>query len=372
MIQFLGMLLLVRLVDPYEREPMAVVGLMALWGATFAVAIGLGGNEFVVQRLPVETERVFGAALSAPLVEEFGKGAALLVAFLFSRYAAERFGTFEFDGVTDGIVYGAAIGLGFAFTENVFYFMRSLEGQAELQEAVKVFNARAGFLGLGSLGHAVYTGTFGAGLGLATWSWRRRDRIAFPVLGFIAAVLMHATYNGLAQLLLTARFGLREVAAYFECTSIPGCSLAGYRRIEEAASGSFAIAQVLDKVFLVAFGFGLVLWIRYQRRVIREELMESAEAGLFPAKEADVLVRFWRRSRWYSHLWRRGRYEEWRLLRTMHAYMIDLALTKRRLRRTGPEGRWRRVDELWKRIREIRVAISPASGTVGTVHVRVP
>lgn len=357
----LGLILLIRLADPFEREPLGVVALMTLWGGTAAVGIGLAGNHAIATLLPARTDEVFGAALTAPLVEEFGKGLALVMAFAVSRAAARRFGTIGLDGVTDGIVYGAAVGIGFAFTENIFYFMQSLAGRGGLREAMDVFTARAGFLGLGAVGHAMYTATFGAGLGLATWSWRRRHKIGLPAAGFFVAVLMHACYNGLAQLVLSLRYGFSTVAVYYTCLAQPGCVLSGpEKEVGGAAPGALRIADAVDKAFLIAFVVGVVLWIRYQRRVIREELTETAEAGLIPLKEAEILTTYGRRTRWYLHVLRRGKVEHWRILRSMHALMIDLALTKHRLRRTGPEGRWQRVDDLWRRIRALRrAAVTP-------------
>src|SRR3712207_4220500 len=98
---------------------------MAAWGATGAMAISKVGNEIVLGSLPPAVREVFGPAISGPLVEEPAKGLALLVAFLLSYLAAKLFGFLELEGVTDGIVYGAAVGLGFAFTEDLFYLLNT-------------------------------------------------------------------------------------------------------------------------------------------------------------------------------------------------------------------------------------------------------
>ena len=59
----------------------------------------------------------WAAAIVAPTNEEFYKTIGLLVLFLI----ASR----EFDGVMDGLVYGAMIGLGFQAVENVQYFIEA-------------------------------------------------------------------------------------------------------------------------------------------------------------------------------------------------------------------------------------------------------
>src|SRR4029077_17877618 len=52
-------------------------------------------------------------AFSAGILEELAKGSAVLLLFLVMRN--------EFDDVVDGIVYGAAVGLGFNFMESISY-----------------------------------------------------------------------------------------------------------------------------------------------------------------------------------------------------------------------------------------------------------
>lgn len=134
--QTVAFILLIRFLDLYEREPLLYLAFMALWGGTVAVvAVALLNGAigtFLSSALSPEASAVFGPAISAPLVEELAKGMALGIAFQASYWWSRRFGGLEFEGVTDGIVYGAAIGLGFAFTENVVFFLTSAsqEGSA--------------------------------------------------------------------------------------------------------------------------------------------------------------------------------------------------------------------------------------------------
>src|ERR1044072_10010344 len=114
------------------------------------------------------------------------KGLALVIAFLTARWAGRRLGVFEFDGVTDGIVYGACVGIGFAFTEDLYYFFREARNSG-VGEALSVFVDRRDFFGPAMLRHGIWTATFGAGLGAATRSrtWRGRD--GWPPPGRAAA-----------------------------------------------------------------------------------------------------------------------------------------------------------------------------------------
>src|SRR5918994_7737764 len=121
LIQAVVFLLLLRFLDLYEREPLSVLALMAAWGAVGGAILSTAGNEAIAALLPPKIEAGLGSAISGPLVEECAKGLALVAAFVLSHWAFERFGFLEFEGVTDGIVYGAAVGLGFAFTEDLLY-----------------------------------------------------------------------------------------------------------------------------------------------------------------------------------------------------------------------------------------------------------
>lgn len=62
-------LLLVRFLDLYEREPLAAVFTMFLWGAIGAAVLASVGNEALQNELPRDVETVYGAAISAPVVE---------------------------------------------------------------------------------------------------------------------------------------------------------------------------------------------------------------------------------------------------------------------------------------------------------------
>lgn len=132
LIQAVLFLLLIRFLDLYEREPLALI--------------------------------------------------VLVVAFAVSYLVAWHFGNLQFYGLTDGIVYGAAVGLGFSFAEDIFYFFK-FAAEGSLGEGLNVYLERVDFFGVGSLGHAVYTGTFGAGLGLATRSRSWILKGLFPLHG---------------------------------------------------------------------------------------------------------------------------------------------------------------------------------------------
>lgn len=329
-VQTIVFLFLIRLTDLYEREPMSALGLMALWGAVGATALSAVGNAALSGLLAPDMEFIFGQAIYSPIVEELAKGSALVAFVILSVRARGRFGIPQFEGPTDGIVYGAAVGLGFAFTEDVLYLLAGA-AQAGTGEGIVTYLSRRDFFGVSMLHHAIYSAAFGVGLGVATWSRRTLPRIAFPVLGLLVGILLHAVNNGLVRFVLYLRHGPQLTAAY----------LSGL--LDHSAAASFsaeardlvAIVRAIDYVLIAAFAASVLVWLRYQRRVISEELIEEAEIGLISRTELDLLPRYWLRSRWYWQLIRTGQWERWRLLKRIHNELVDLALLKRRSVRKG-------------------------------------
>ena len=351
LVQSILFLLLIRFLDLYEREPLSILAIMAVWGAVGAGALSSLGNALVsqlVNLLSPEVEIAFGAAISAPLVEETTKGAALVVVFALSYLAARRFGGLEFNGVTDGIVYGAAIGLGFSFGEDILYFLiYTVEGG--LESGLEVYRTRVDFLGVGQLGHAVMTGIFGAGLGLATWSRSWLAKIFFALLGLGIAMSIHAVHNGLMGLILVLRFGLVDTAAWLGGT---GVQQALAQQMEATANSAALLVKVLDHAFAATFFLSICLWLLYQRRVIWAELAEEVDTGLISREEWEIMPRYWRRSRWYWQVLWSGKVEQWRVLRRVHNELVDLAFLKWRVRRMG--GDLDSVERLRRRIQNLR------------------
>lgn len=328
-VQTVLLLLAIRFLDPYEREPISVVALMALWGAVGATTLSAVGNVSFDELLPPDVTEVFGTSIYVPAVEEVAKGIALVAFLVISLRARGRFGVPRFEGITDGIVYGAAIGLGFAFTEDVLYLLLSAS-QGGLERGFVTYLSRRDFFGLGMLHHAIYTATFGAGLGLATWRRRGVSRMLLPVLGLGMAILLHAVNNGAVQLALTLRYGLEKTHQYLVLgpTGIPEGP-----EMQSLARSAVSFVETFDYVLVVTFAAAIYLWLRYQRRVIAEELEEETSSGLISRTEWRLMPAYWKRSMWYLQLIRTGQWERWRLLKRIHNELVDLAFLKRRVKR---------------------------------------
>ncbi len=167
--------------DRYEPEP-AGYRLAALgWGAVAAVVLSFLAEQFLFG-LPGTNEFV-AAALGAPVVEELAKGLFFVAIIVFRRS--------EIDGLLDGIIYGALVGIGFAFVEDIVYYLQSLQAG---QLGVTFFLRGI----MGPFAHPLFTAATGIGIGIAVSSRRPVVRVLAPILGFLAAVLMHAIWNGSA------------------------------------------------------------------------------------------------------------------------------------------------------------------------------
>ena len=181
----LGVALVVGALDRYEREPPVMMIAAFLWGAIIAIPptlfieralnsalLSLQGALPGVGAGVAAIWLAAGQAATAGVTEELVKGAGLLALLLALRD--------EFDNVTDGVIYGALIGAGFAMVENTVYF--AVTPRAELGFLI------IGRIALGWLSHSTFTALFGAGLGYIRETRDRRVRWLAPIGGLLGAI----------------------------------------------------------------------------------------------------------------------------------------------------------------------------------------
>ncbi len=195
-------MVLIWLMDRYEREPFWLVSLNFLWGATGAIMfgiigsiiMGLGVSEFIYQFANKtdanDLNNIAGAVLVAPMVEESTKGAFLLLVAL-SR---------NFDGPVDGAVYGGSIGLGFGMTENFLYFLSYPTSYESLFFLIFIRTLFSALL------HCCTQATFGAAIGFAKFRGWGVKLLVVP-LGLFTAMFMHFTWNLTVSFESTALLG---------------------------------------------------------------------------------------------------------------------------------------------------------------------
>ncbi|WP_109212086.1 MULTISPECIES: PrsW family intramembrane metalloprotease [Microbacterium] len=241
-----GVLLAVRIVDRWEPEPRGLLVLAVAWGAIAAVGIALGVDLLlsIVFGPATGAREVLQAVVQAPVVEEFAKGLGVFLIFATARRA--------FDGPVDGIVYGALIGAGFAFTENIQYFAVSfIEGGAA--ETTGTFFLRGI---LSPFAHVMFTAVTGFALGLAARRGLSTGQAVGPwLVGLAGAIALHAFWNG------SAVFG-----------------------------DFFLLYLTLQVPLFIGFVLGIVALRREEARVTRRRLGDYAAAGWFTPQEVDMLA----------------------------------------------------------------------------------
>ena len=183
----------------------------------------------------------FVSAVSAPILEEATKGAAVLGILVFLRR--------EFDDVVDAIIYATFAAIGFAATENIrYYLIGGLQG--EMGQLFVLRGVLTPWL------HPLFTAMTGVGIGLAREHGARWARLVFPLAGFGAAVLLHACWNVLPML-----FG----------------------------SSATLLNLAIGILFALAFMVIIVVLVWRQGRIIREQLDDEVMIGNLTREECRLI-----------------------------------------------------------------------------------
>ncbi|MGZ4160404.1 MAG: glutamic-type intramembrane protease PrsW [Neobacillus sp.] len=156
--------------DEFESEPITVVLRTFLYGALLVFPI------MFIQHV-LETEHLFKAGLidaffNSSLLEEFFKWFILFYAI---------YPHVEFDEPFDGIVYGAAVSLGFATVENVFYLVSNGIGHAMTRALLPVSS------------HALFGVIMGFYIGKAKFTEGNKAKWIF--LSILLPFVLHGLYD---------------------------------------------------------------------------------------------------------------------------------------------------------------------------------
>ncbi len=253
----LAYLIFIYWLDRYEREPWWLVGLVFIWGGLGGAMFGCVINTTLISIIGSvagpETAEWMGPVVVAPVVEEVTKIIPLF-GLIFVRH---------FDNATDGLIYGAACGLGFAMTENFYYFYNVGTSAGIVAMMVNIF-VRTCFT---ALVHCAASASWGFFLGLGRYRHPALRWIVMPLVGYAVAMVIHAFWNGSATF-----------------SSMGG----GF----EVQAGACAV------ILLVAFlMFALTQASLFmEHRVIRAELELEAQSGLLPMAHAEVIPYWLKRS----------------------------------------------------------------------------
>jgi len=158
--------------DRYEKEPLSLIVFLASWGIISAFIAGYLNSYIIIPLLGAP-----GAAFTEEPLKAVG-------VYWLARH--KRHGD-EFNDHLDGMVYGSAVGAGFAGSENFYYIYRYVMEGIPLTEIALIRSIAA-------LGHLVYTGLIGRVLGVAKV---RRGKILLTDLlaALPAGIIPHFVWN---------------------------------------------------------------------------------------------------------------------------------------------------------------------------------
>jgi RsiW-degrading membrane proteinase PrsW (M82 family) len=236
-------LVIIWKMDKNEREPLAMLFLHFMWGAFGAIILGLIGSIFLNLFLSVhffnESQNgLIQTIIFAPLSEEIAKGVFLLWTVNSRR----------FDNLTDGIVYGSAIGLGFGMTENFTYFLSfgdTFESWLYLVIVRSLFSA---------VMHCIATATFGAFLAIYKFS-KHPIRNILPFSGMLLAMLIHLLWNASVSI-----------------------------------DGNYFYGLLFMILLIIIFIMTIKLSVNYENVIIRNELAEESRLGILPQNHVLLLA----------------------------------------------------------------------------------
>jgi hypothetical protein len=235
----------------------------------------------------------------------------------------------------DGIVYGAAVGLGFNFMESITYMTHLYalfqgEGQGAASAAVQWYLRQV--LGL-FLGHATYTAFIGAGIGVARQLPRLGQRLTCIVCGFLIAIAAHFAWDAWVQL--------------FPVSQTP-----------------FAIVEIhlrtlfMDGPFTAVVVLLLAMGLQLEGTALARQLADEAAAGTGAVEPAEVamLVSPWRRLQArLRRLRERGLGAYFGLARLQTA-QLDLAMERWHRERNEIDQPLEAEDRLRQRVLQLRAA----------------
>ena len=296
-------LFVIRRLDRNEKEPWRLVLVATAWGAIVSTSLVVWAESiwdyFAVRSLVPGPALDASIAYSAGIFEETSKGVAVLLLYLIMRD--------EFDDVVDGIVYGAAVGLGFNFMESITYMTHLYatfqpEGIGLEAAAAQWYSRQV--LGL-FFGHAAYTALIGAGIGVARQLPRLGQRVLCIVSGFLIAIAAHFAWDAWVQ--------------FYPISQTP------FALVEIHLRTLFMEGPFVAVVLLL-----LAMGLHVEGAALRRQLRAEAEAGTGAVDpgEVTILVSPWRRWRArLSRLGQQGLAGYLRLARLQRA-QLDLAMER--------------------------------------------
>ncbi|MFD6134198.1 PrsW family intramembrane metalloprotease [Isoptericola sp. NPDC056618] len=253
-------------IDRYSRQPLDLRVAAFLWGGFAATwAIALHGNAALLSLYAKLVDPAFavdwGAGLAAPFMEEWGKGAGvLLLMFIAPRVLRTAF---------DGFVVGAFVGLGFEILEDILYALNSAPDGFGVDPVGSSLHTVVLRLGTGFTSHILYSAIFGAGVVYLVGTVAQRRLVGRGLLFCLVAMVLHWAWDSTSAL--------------------------------AAGNGPLVITLLVLQV-VVAIVVVLVVFhvtVAPERAAMRDLMAPEVDDGTLTPEEADALAGAWKQRRAY-------------------------------------------------------------------------
>ena len=322
----------VQMTQRYRRLPLRILLVGFGWGAV--VAVGLG--TVLPLLYSSLTDPLLGSTrlaaiidgFESPVFEELAKG----VGVLLIAVAARRWVT----DLVSGLVVGASVGLGFNFTESVFYMADPGMGgpmyQHWLRQVVGIM-----------LSHVTYSALVGAGIGAARQMRDPRARFVVVGCGLLTAISAHYFFNRTISL-LPRMFQVSEPV--FAMVVLP------------------LLVLLLVGVFFCMYMVLLRRGLRHQGIALSVELQREADSehDAITADEVPVLLNPARRFRARVDTFRRDGPRACRQLSRLYQAQLDLGMCRWHQARQDPDQAEVDLAHLRRRIRFLRSRLELRTG----------
>lgn len=309
----LGSVILIWFLDRFEKEPIWLLALVFVWGALPAIIIslifeGLLGIPLGFLGDPGLTDVVMGSFV-APIVEESAKGLALLILFFLLRS--------RFDDVLDGIVFGAIVGAGFAWIEDIMYVCSAFN-QGGIEAMGTVFFLRVFIFGLN---HAFFTAITGLGFGLARVSRSCWVGGIYIIVFFFLAMGAHFLHNTLV-----------------------------------GVGGDAGVLVSFLTHWMGVIGLFLIILVTWliEFRWIKEELRDECTRGTIGERDYQQVSKWFGRLGWEIRFLMAFDIAGFFRVRKMFNELVKLAFLRRDYRRKPTEATARKIEEMRKAVAKMR------------------
>lgn len=312
-------LLIVRFLDMNEKEPWWSVGLLFVLGGLAALVVNLLFSSTMLELRPIE----------ASIVEQLALFLAIAAGFWALTVISRLRGWSEISGLMDGVVYGAAAGLGFA-TGAAFINELSATG-------IVMPMGQAGLLNLFwttalvGLANGVFGAIIGAGFGASAYAKSEGKRLVYPIIGLVIAFAADVGYRKLAH----------------------GNALGG-----PSGRMQMWIALLLPVVLVLLLAV-YALW--REKVTIGRQLKDENDRGTVTSEELTTLQSVTARQKMYLSALGSMNWTRWAALRQLHNRQVMLALVKQR---EADESDSTRRAMIHREVESIRQSIAQVRQTI--------